>query len=195
MDTPVGNSNVYATGLVESLDRLTHHSMDEGGSGTHASTDSPSLLSTELSYADHNFDPPRVLGGDPSPGPLDWQIGPSRPVRRRHRRPSPYVTPSGGAVPEIISPTVAKPTVLEASLARRKKEGKYSCHLCSATFTERHGVTNHLNSHYGIKPHKCTRCGKNFGTTHTRNRHVKTCRGSKPIPPEVKFIDMVHQTI
>ncbi|KAJ8088508.1 hypothetical protein PM082_022581 [Marasmius tenuissimus] len=187
MDTSVDNSNVYVTGLV---DELTHLSLDEGTSGAHAPNESSSLVPAEFSYAGHHIDPPRALDGDLSPGPLDCQAGPSRPARRRCRRPSPYVAPSEGAA---FSPTVAKPTVLEASLARRKKEGKYSCHLCSATFTEKHGVTNHLNSHYGIKPHECARCGKRFGTTHTRNRHAKTCRTFMPMPQEVKFIDMVHQ--
>ncbi|KAJ8088476.1 hypothetical protein PM082_022549 [Marasmius tenuissimus] len=136
METPVDKSNGHVTGLV---DDLTYDSSDKEGSGFHASKDSPSLAPLKFFDTSHNFDPPRVLDGDPSPDPLDCRVGPSRPVRRRYERPSPYIAPSEGA---ILSPTVAKPTVLEASSTRRKKEGKYSCHLCSATFTERHGVTS-----------------------------------------------------
>ncbi|KAF9077095.1 hypothetical protein BDP27DRAFT_1442421, partial [Rhodocollybia butyracea] len=48
---------------------------------------------------------------------------------------------------------VASPRVLAASRKRRRpSKGAKSesvCHLCLATFTARHNLTNHLNSHYG----------------------------------------------
>ncbi|KAK1236381.1 hypothetical protein PQX77_000365 [Marasmius sp. AFHP31] len=190
MDPPVVDSTIYATDPVEG-DGSPHRYPDEMAFDASLSEGNSSFNNPEAPYTDSTYDTRRV-NDDPSSGSLLPQVGPSRTVRRRTRKASPVVAASGGGVPEIVSLTVAKPTVLEAALARRKKPGKYRCHLCPATFTEKHGVTNHVNSHYGIKPHQCTRCDKSFGTTHTRNRHVKTCRGSKPMPQEVTFVDMAH---
>ncbi|KAL0574154.1 hypothetical protein V5O48_007817, partial [Marasmius crinis-equi] len=56
------------------------------------------------------------------------------------RKSSGVPMPDVGPVPKVVSYTVAKPTVLGASLARRKKPGKYLCDLCPADFTEKHGL-------------------------------------------------------
>ncbi|KAG7089262.1 hypothetical protein E1B28_010960 [Marasmius oreades] len=103
-------------------------------------------------------------------------------------------SPSGGeALPTpIVCPTVAKPTVRKASRDRRKKEAKHSCHICFDTFTEKHGLRNHLNVHYGRKPYACDGCKKRFTTSHTRNRHVTTCSSQRFKNDEITFVNLMQ---
>ncbi|KAK7460449.1 hypothetical protein VKT23_009171 [Stygiomarasmius scandens] len=78
-----------------------------------------------------------------------------------------------------IRPIVAGPALLEISDGRRKNKGKpmYTCKYCGATLTAKHNLTNHINSHFGIKNHQCRRCGSTFGTKHVLKRHYKSCSG------------------
>ncbi|KAF9260038.1 hypothetical protein L218DRAFT_989781 [Marasmius fiardii PR-910] len=102
----------------------------------------------------------------------------SDPVGRRSdfRQSSSASFPIGeGAEPLIVRRVVGNDSGDRASLARRKKEAKHFCPLCKKDFTEKHGLDNHLNAHYGRKPFACGGCRKEFTTRHTRDRHVKTC--------------------
>ncbi|KAJ7111987.1 hypothetical protein C8R44DRAFT_256367 [Mycena epipterygia] len=85
-----------------------------------------------------------------------------------------------------ISQPLATPTfklevgtkkIRQASNARRLNAATFSCPLagCSSTFTARHNLMNHINSHNKYRPHRCT-CGMSFTTQGVLNRHKKRCR-------------------
>ncbi|ESK87782.1 hypothetical protein Moror_15372 [Moniliophthora roreri MCA 2997] len=63
-------------------------------------------------------------------------------------------------------PRVANHTIIEASVRRRKYAPKFACDVqgCGQTFTARHNLTNHSNSHSGIKPYRCSFCDVRFTT-------------------------------
>lgn len=66
-----------------------------------------------------------------------------------------------------------------ASEKRRKKSGRFICSLCGNTFTEKHNLINHTNSHRGLKPHPCERCPSAFGVISSLKRHRKVCNQTK----------------
>ncbi|KAJ7227486.1 hypothetical protein GGX14DRAFT_630140 [Mycena pura] len=71
---------------------------------------------------------------------------------------------------------VASKKIRQASNARRLNVAAFSCPLptCSSTFTARHNLMNHINSHNKHRPHKCL-CGMAFTTQGVLNRHKKRC--------------------
>ncbi|KAK7049420.1 hypothetical protein VNI00_006021 [Paramarasmius palmivorus] len=99
---------------------------------------------------------------------------------------NPYQTPGAPQVYELHSaseghldhlfPHVAKPSVRQASKNRRRSDAKlYPCEFCGQTLTAMHNLKFHINSHFGIKNHKCTFCDASFNTPSDRRRHEKTC--------------------
>ncbi|KAJ3735199.1 hypothetical protein DFJ43DRAFT_33976 [Lentinula guzmanii] len=81
----------------------------------------------------------------------------------------------------IVRNQVATEKVLAASQRRRTQARPVKrvppCHLCGATFTAKHNLINHHNSHYGKRPYPCIpQCGRSFGTKHVLRRHQKTCQ-------------------
>ncbi|KAJ6520884.1 hypothetical protein DFH09DRAFT_1193526 [Mycena vulgaris] len=64
-----------------------------------------------------------------------------------------------------------------SSDARRIKVTAFTCPLpgCLSTFTARHNLINHINSHNKHRPHRCM-CGMSFTTQGVLNRHKKRCR-------------------
>uniref|UniRef100_A0A0W0FSE2 C2H2-type domain-containing protein n=1 Tax=Moniliophthora roreri TaxID=221103 RepID=A0A0W0FSE2_MONRR len=68
---------------------------------------------------------------------------------------------------------VATETVLQASSKRRKKKARFRCNIvgCGQTFTSKHNLTHHANSHRGVKPYRCEECGKRFTTSSDCKRH------------------------
>ncbi|KAL0575490.1 hypothetical protein V5O48_006475, partial [Marasmius crinis-equi] len=68
---------------------------------------------------------------------------------------------------------VGSAAITSASRRRRTKSVAHKCHYCNSTFTARHNLKNHVNSHLGIRPHICQRCGRRFGTKHVLTRHEK----------------------
>ncbi|ESK86965.1 hypothetical protein Moror_3362 [Moniliophthora roreri MCA 2997] len=72
---------------------------------------------------------------------------------------------------------VAKDNVIQASFKRRRIEARYSCNMkgCGQTFTTQHNLTNHKNSHFGIRSYQCGKCGKFFITASDCKRHEKKC--------------------
>ncbi|KIJ92593.1 hypothetical protein K443DRAFT_60739, partial [Laccaria amethystina LaAM-08-1] len=75
--------------------------------------------------------------------------------------------------------TVSSAKLRTASEKRRKKPGKFRCALCGNTFTEKHNLTNHHNSHRGVKPHSCERCPSAFAVRSSLTRHRKSCKQTK----------------
>ncbi|EDR05895.1 uncharacterized protein LACBIDRAFT_302525 [Laccaria bicolor S238N-H82] len=78
---------------------------------------------------------------------------------------------------------VASDRILECTAKRRKSEGRFRCDArnCGQTFTAKHNLLNHANSHEGWKPCKCDRCGKRLGTPTTLRRHIKNLHGEGTI--------------
>ncbi|GAW09707.1 protein [Lentinula edodes] len=88
---------------------------------------------------------------------------------------------------EAVSPKkqVASDALVTAATGRRKNEAAFHCEFpgCEATFTAKHNLHNHLNSHFGIKSFRCPRCLRDFGTPHVLRRHQLICKGKKRFPP------------
>ncbi|PBL03344.1 hypothetical protein ARMGADRAFT_12508 [Armillaria gallica] len=72
---------------------------------------------------------------------------------------------------------VASDAVARASQNRRTNAANYTCNECHQTFTAKHNLNNHLNSHYGVRNFRCSvpNCNKSFGTSHVRRRHMLKC--------------------
>lgn len=98
---------------------------------------------------------------------------------------SPVRRPSGRFRKNVASEAVKK-----ASADRRKHDAPHKCDKCGQTFTAKHNlisespfsasfsaflkaITDHGNSHAGLKPFKCTYCSGSFGTSGVLARHVK----------------------
>ncbi|KAJ7111984.1 hypothetical protein C8R44DRAFT_632446 [Mycena epipterygia] len=84
---------------------------------------------------------------------------------------------------------VSTPAGLLASAARRKNPSELGAHICPYSdcgrdFTAKHNLERklyHMNSHRGIKPYSCGKCGQTFTAPHTRTRHERdTCGIGKP---------------
>ncbi|KAK1231520.1 hypothetical protein PQX77_005352 [Marasmius sp. AFHP31] len=73
--------------------------------------------------------------------------------------------------------TVEDIAITRASRMRREKPNIHQCPYCESTFTALHNLKNHVNSHLGMKPHTCERCGQSFGTRHVLARHSKKLCG------------------
>ncbi|KAJ6620101.1 hypothetical protein B0H10DRAFT_2023558 [Mycena sp. CBHHK59/15] len=85
------------------------------------------------------------------------------------------VTPAAAAA--TFKLTVASKKIRDASSKRRINAASFCCPFpnCSSTFTARHNLTNHINSHNKYRPHHCL-CGLSFTTQGVLNRHKKRCR-------------------
>uniref|UniRef100_A0A0W0EZZ3 C2H2-type domain-containing protein n=1 Tax=Moniliophthora roreri TaxID=221103 RepID=A0A0W0EZZ3_MONRR len=77
---------------------------------------------------------------------------------------------------DVIRP-VGSDALLHASMRRRERNPSYFCPYqgCAASFTAKHNLKNHLNSHQGIRPFTCKGCHRSFGTKHVLKRHKNTC--------------------
>ncbi|KAJ7081823.1 hypothetical protein B0H15DRAFT_853704 [Mycena belliarum] len=71
--------------------------------------------------------------------------------------------------------SVASNKIRKASDARRTNAASFSCPYCPSTFTARHNLTNHINSHNQHRPHGCSMCARTFTTQGVLNRHKKHC--------------------
>ncbi|KAJ7019642.1 hypothetical protein C8F04DRAFT_329535 [Mycena alexandri] len=71
---------------------------------------------------------------------------------------------------------VASKKIKQASSKRRLNVAAFECPLetCTSTFTARHNLINHINSHNKYRPHRCM-CGLSFTTQGVLNRHKKRC--------------------
>ncbi|KAJ6512727.1 hypothetical protein C8R45DRAFT_961168 [Mycena sanguinolenta] len=88
---------------------------------------------------------------------------------------SPVPSSSAAGYPDlpILHPEVASQAGVHAANLRRTKPAKFRCDICSHTFTTKHNLTNHCNSHAGIKPYACRLCGDRFTTRSVQTRHEK----------------------
>ncbi|XP_065300903.1 zinc finger protein 501-like [Dermacentor albipictus] len=50
---------------------------------------------------------------------------------------------------------------------------RHCCHLCPATFAQKHGLKYHLSQHWGIKPWKCSDCSYACSTKHVLELHIR----------------------
>ncbi|CAK5268266.1 unnamed protein product [Mycena citricolor] len=73
---------------------------------------------------------------------------------------------------------VASTKIRSASAARRMNKAVFNCTVpgCPSTFTARHNLKNHMNSHQNNRPFVCPGCSFSFTTQGVMNRHVKKCR-------------------
>ncbi|KAJ7679169.1 hypothetical protein DFH06DRAFT_1465343 [Mycena polygramma] len=102
---------------------------------------------------------------------------------------TPYLTTDGGdgsqqefrvAQPPTapaFKAEVASKKIRQASTKRRMNEAAFACPLpsCSSTFTARHNLINHINSHNKHRPYRCSLCTMAFTTQGVLNRHLKRC--------------------
>ncbi|KAJ7186692.1 hypothetical protein C8R46DRAFT_1057740 [Mycena filopes] len=79
-----------------------------------------------------------------------------------------------------FKPEVASKKIKQASSKRRLNVAAFECPLegCGSTFTARHNLINHINSHNKYRPHKCL-CGLSFTTQGVLNRHKKRCSSKR----------------
>ncbi|KAJ6507760.1 hypothetical protein C8R47DRAFT_1065799 [Mycena vitilis] len=102
---------------------------------------------------------------------------------------TPYLTTDGGdgsqqafrvaqppAAPAFKA-EVASKKIRQASTKRRMNDAAFACPLpsCSSTFTARHNLINHINSHNKHRPYHCSLCTMAFTTQGVLNRHLKRC--------------------
>ncbi|KAJ7755501.1 hypothetical protein B0H16DRAFT_1540640 [Mycena metata] len=97
--------------------------------------------------------------------------------------PSPFISAQASDCSFHVSPSVssfkhevASNKIRQASSARRLNAAPFKCPLetCGSTFTARHNLTNHINSHNKHRPHRCL-CGLSFTTQGVLARHKKRC--------------------
>lgn len=110
--------------------------------------------------------------------------------------PSPSHSPSGSIGSSSDSPrAVGSEALVKFTKNRRKKPALFKCEFknCDRDFTTKANqkreystsltlwprittsFTDHINSHWGIKPYSCGQCGRGFSVGHARQRHLKTC--------------------
>lgn len=85
----------------------------------------------------------------------------------------------------VPRPVVASPGQIAASTKRRTNTTStpFACSVCSSNFTKKHNLQNHMNSHYGVKNHRCEGgCEATFSTKSSLHRHLKkTCKAKNTI--------------
>ncbi|KAF9052558.1 hypothetical protein BDP27DRAFT_1345286 [Rhodocollybia butyracea] len=76
---------------------------------------------------------------------------------------------------------VATEKTRAASKKRRKKDPTFFCQEpgCNQGFTAKHNLTNHENSHKGIRLFACNHCNDTFITRSVMKRHAKKCPEKK----------------
>lgn len=54
------------------------------------------------------------------------------------------------------------------------KRRTFECGECSKTFPQKWGLTRHMRTHTGVRPHTCTTCDKSFTQLCALRRHEQT---------------------
>ncbi|KIK63596.1 hypothetical protein GYMLUDRAFT_71735 [Collybiopsis luxurians FD-317 M1] len=73
----------------------------------------------------------------------------------------------------VFRSKVASDKVRMNAELKRKGPAKFLCEACGATFTAKHNLGFHMNSHNGIKPYSCEVCGETFTAPRSKDRHLK----------------------
>jgi hypothetical protein len=89
---------------------------------------------------------------------------------------------SGSPSSPSFKGVVASDKIVQASNLRRRREAKHQCEHCGQTFTAKHNLQNHIYSHTGVRPFKCSECSQTFVTSGVLNRHRTSgaCAEGKP---------------
>ncbi|KAJ4267531.1 hypothetical protein NW762_003638 [Fusarium torreyae] len=58
-------------------------------------------------------------------------------------------------------------------LSRRQVTGKFTCHICTKSFTRKINLNSHERSHFGDRPYACSTCGKAFARVNDCRRHER----------------------
>jgi len=69
-----------------------------------------------------------------------------------------------------------------------KRSYRFACTTCPKRFADSSGLRRHQRFHLGIKPHLCSKCGRQFTCfpnlrSHMKTRHSGNFQGVKPIVP------------
>lgn len=59
-------------------------------------------------------------------------------------------------------------------------DNKFTCRMCSKTFSLQRLLNRHMKCHSDIKRYLCTFCGKGFNDTFDLKRHTRTHTGVRP---------------
>ncbi|CAH0402773.1 unnamed protein product [Chilo suppressalis] len=54
---------------------------------------------------------------------------------------------------------------------RKERDKRYSCAVCSKSFTRIYGLKYHMNKHTGARKYLCSKCGKHFLTSNGLRQH------------------------
>ncbi|KAK3599111.1 hypothetical protein CHS0354_016368 [Potamilus streckersoni] len=54
---------------------------------------------------------------------------------------------------------------------------KHICTYCSKGFHKKRSLLEHMQSHAGIKSEQCSKCGRRYSSSETRQRHENQCEG------------------
>jgi len=150
-------------------------------------------LSINLSFIHHHLCQSENVGhifsqqlGIPSDLPIEFVNGGhgiKNPLAN-HDRPAGNRGGNGGTVNmNVASPVVSLPEEEDDSKASSSDDspgsGRFSCRICSKSFTLQRLLNRHMKCHSDIKRYLCTFCGKGFNDTFDLKRHTRTHTGKE----------------
>nr|XP_042899690.1 oocyte zinc finger protein XlCOF15-like [Parasteatoda tepidariorum] len=59
----------------------------------------------------------------------------------------------------------------------------FQCHLCEKKYYYKNDINEHINVHFGWKPHKCKECDQHFCGLRSLRMHVKSCHEERKYYP------------
>ncbi|KAK0194034.1 hypothetical protein F5146DRAFT_416108 [Armillaria mellea] len=126
-------------------------------------------------YSDSGIDPSDIMAHldlNPSVGTSD--IFGDIPEQQPSRHATDASLPPTSYRGQVASDAVAW---VSQSRPNQTNAANYTCLECHQTFTAKHNLNNHLDSHYGVRNFHCEvpNCNKSFGTSHVRRRHMIKC--------------------
>ncbi|XP_024214756.1 transcriptional regulator ovo isoform X2 [Halyomorpha halys] len=76
--------------------------------------------------------------------------------------------------------TIPRPPEDKDDKSGLNHNGRFTCHLCSKTFSLQRLLNRHMKCHSDVKRYLCTFCGKGFNDTFDLKRHTRTHTGVRP---------------